>query len=108
MKERGYKVCIDGITIDSLAYIDMKKLGADLLKMFWSPKMADEAENPDSDFVRNIKEIGASNFVLARIDDEKALAVGHSFGINLFQGRYIQHLLSLNPERRRVNTFYIK
>lgn len=108
VKDRGYKVCIDGITIDSLAYIDMKKLGADLLKMFWSPKMADEAENPDSDFVRNIKEIGASNFVLARIDDEKALAVGHSFGINLFQGRYIQHLLSLNPERRRVNTFYIK
>ena len=32
---RGYKICIDGITVDKLKYIDREQLNGDLLKIIW-------------------------------------------------------------------------
>ena len=32
--------------------------------------------------------------ILCRIDDAAAVEVGNSLGINLYQGRYVQRLLS--------------
>ena len=35
-----------------------------------------------------------AKIILCRIDDPKAIDVGNSLGINLYQGRYIQRLLN--------------
>ena len=34
-------LCLDGVSAVTLAYIDRDRLGLDLVKMFWSPDMAD-------------------------------------------------------------------
>ena len=35
-----------------------------------------------------------AKMIICRIDDPKAVQVGNSLGINLYQGRYVQRLLS--------------
>ena len=106
-KERGYKICIDGISHTSLQYIDRERLDADLLKVFWSQDIIDRIEKNDENIFLDIKKNGPSRVVLARVDDAKAIDIGHTLGINIFQGRYIQKLLTSSPEKRRVNSFYM-
>lgn len=106
-KERGYKICIDGISHTSLQYIDRERLDADLLKVFWSQDIINRIEKNDENIFLDIKKNGPSRVVLARVDDAKAIDIGHTLGINIFQGRYIQKLLTSSPEKRRVNSFYM-
>ncbi len=40
VRERGYRLCLDGTTRLTLPYIDRAKLGLDLVKLFWSSDMA--------------------------------------------------------------------
>ena len=40
-KARGYKVCIDGITVDKLKYINREKLDCDLMKIEWNASLID-------------------------------------------------------------------
>ena len=39
--ERGYRVCIDGVTHQSLPLVDRQALGADLVKLAWLPELSD-------------------------------------------------------------------
>ena len=103
----GYKICIDGVTEKSLRFIDRERLGADLIKMIWSPSLPESIKN-DSFLQERLKTVGANRAVLCRVDDEDALNFGKSYGISLFQGRYIQSLLASNIRRRRVGTTLLK
>ena len=38
---RGYKVCIDGITVDKLKYLNRTNLNCDLMKIIWHPSFMD-------------------------------------------------------------------
>ena len=42
MRERGYRIALDGLNHQILQFIDREHLGFDLLKLFWSPEMADD------------------------------------------------------------------
>ncbi len=44
VRERGYLVCIDGLHYLHLPLIDRKRLGADLVKVIWTPGSARRAE----------------------------------------------------------------
>lgn len=103
----GYKICIDGVTEKSLRFIDRERLGADLLKMIWTPSLPETIES-DSFLQERLKTVGANRAVLCRVDDEDALKFGKSYGISLFQGRYIQNLLANNIRRRRVGTTLLR
>ena len=41
VRDRGYLVCIDGLHYLHLPLIDRKRLGADLVKVIWSPDLLD-------------------------------------------------------------------
>lgn len=90
---RGYKICIDGITVDKLKYINRTNLGADLLKIIWHPSFMDII-NADKHFTDYVNRAERAKMILCRVDDPAAVEVGNSLGINLYQGRYIQKLLS--------------
>jgi len=90
---RGYKVCIDGITVDKLKYIDREQLGADLVKIIWHPSFMDVISE-DKHFTDYVNKAERSKLIICRVDDPQAVEVGNSLGINLYQGRYIQKLLS--------------
>ena len=90
---RGYKICIDGVTVDKLKYINRTNLGADLIKIIWHPSFIDIV-NEDKHFVDYVNRAKRAKMILCRVDDPAAVEIGNSLGINLYQGRYIQRLLA--------------
>ena len=99
---RGYKVCIDGITVDKLKYINRANLDCDLMKIIWHPSFA-EVINEDKHFTDYVNKAERAKMILCRIDDPTAIEVGNSLGINLYQGRYVQKLLSQQARSKMLN-----
>lgn len=95
---RGYKVCIDGITVDKLKFLNRQNLDCDLIKIIWHPNFVDVIKE-DKNFMDYVNKAERSKLILCRIDDAQAIEVGNSMGINLYQGRYIQRLLNAQPRR---------
>ena len=96
-RSRGYKICIDGITVDKLEYLNRNKLDCDLMKIIWHPEFG-KIMMADEHFMDYNNKAERAKIILCRVDDEKAVEVGNSLGINLYQGRYIQKML--NAEKR--------
>lgn len=97
-KARGYKICIDGITVDKLKYLNRTGLDCDLMKIVWHPSFA-EVINEDKHFTDYMNKAERAKIILCRIDDANAVEVGNSLGINLYQGRYVQRLLNASSKR---------
>lgn len=95
---RGYKVCIDGITVDKLKYLNRTNLNCDLMKIIWHPSFMDVIRE-DRHFMDYINKAERAKMILCRIDEPQAVEVGNSLGINLYQGRYVQRLLSQHAPR---------
>lgn len=95
LRERGYRICLDGLTHLVLPYIDRERLGIDLLKMYWSEEL-DAGMRPESfaQLRSTIKKAGQARLILTRCDSEHAIRAGHELGISLFQGRHIDDLLN--------------
>jgi len=86
LKERGYRLCLDGLTQHGLGYIDREKLGFDIVKIFWSEELADSLRDREKELLASIEAIGDHRLVLARCDSPNAIATGKALGISLFQG----------------------
>ena len=96
IRERGYRLCLDGLTRLTLPFIDRAGLGLDLVKLFWSPDMADNSDSDrQRDFIAGLERVGKGRIILARCDTEHAIAFGQKVGLKLFQGRFIEKMLSL-------------
>ncbi|MBM3597458.1 MAG: hypothetical protein FJX35_04545 [Alphaproteobacteria bacterium] len=94
LRERGYRVCLDGLSYQSVQYIDREKLGLDLLKLCWTSTMADDLS------ARHLAELkywidraGRTRIILARCDSEEAIKFGHSLGITMYQGYHIDRMI---------------
>jgi EAL domain-containing protein (putative c-di-GMP-specific phosphodiesterase class I) len=94
-KERGYRLCLDGMTRLTLPFVERGKLGLDLVKLFWSPDMANSADGDrQREFLTAIERTGKTRVILARCDSPQAVAFGHAAGIRLFQGRFIEKMVN--------------
>lgn len=94
--DRGYRICVDGLTFSQLPFVDRERLGADLIKLIWDPALDEEKENKTD----ALKRIGVTRIILCRCDTPSAIEYGHSVGITLFQGRHIETMLANDPRRR--------
>lgn len=93
--ERGYRICLDGVTALTLPFIDRERLGLDLVKMFWSPELGDGERATRANEVRSaIERVGKSRIILARCDGPEAVRFGFGCGVRLFQGRFIDRILA--------------
>jgi EAL domain-containing protein (putative c-di-GMP-specific phosphodiesterase class I) len=96
VKERGYRVCLDGVTDLTLPFIDRERLGLDMIKIVWNPDMLGSGREAKRDeFRKLIASFGRARTILCRCDSEEAVATGQSLGISLFQGRHIDRLLGV-------------
>lgn len=96
-RDRGYKVCIDGLTHLSLPMVRRDELNADMLKMIWSPDLLEDTDRKRRARIREaIDRSGATRVVLCRCDNQQAIAFGESVGITMYQGRYIDRLVKAN------------
>ncbi|MCE3250388.1 MAG: uncharacterized protein K0R41_4213 [Geminicoccaceae bacterium] len=94
VRDRRYLVCIDGLHHLHLPLIDRKRLGADLVKVIWSPDLLDGINEERREELKvAIKRAGVDRVVLCRCDTADAIRWGQSFGIRLFQGHYVDSRL---------------
>ena len=99
-KERGYRICIDGLTHETMPFVDREKLGADMVKLVWQNEL--EATVGQKRIRRLVKDMQAARVILCRCDTEASITFGQAVGINMFQGRYIENLIAEEARRREI------
>jgi hypothetical protein len=65
----------------------------DLLKIIWSPDMADGTPGQRLDPAL-VQRNGEARVILCRCDSDAAIRVGQAAGVSLFQGRHVDALLA--------------
>ena len=100
--DRNYRICIDGVTHQTAPLVNRTQLGADMVKLYWSPQML---EDPDQRpiLASVVKAAGRTNMVLCRCDNADAVNYGREIGICLFQGRYVDELLRESTDQQGTN-----
>ncbi|MBM3596800.1 MAG: hypothetical protein FJX35_01200 [Alphaproteobacteria bacterium] len=95
LRERGYRVCLDGLTHHTLPFVDRERLGFDLLKMIWAAEMADDLSGKRQEEIKSqINRASRARIILCRCDSEEAIHFGQSVGLSMFQGRYVEKMMS--------------
>ena len=102
VQERGYRICVDGLTHQTLPMIDRERLGADLIKLVWHPDMVDGGEDIQSDLRALVRRSGKNRVVLCRCDNREAVDFGRAIGVDLYQGRHIEHLIAEETREREL------
>lgn len=102
-REQGYRLCIDGTTPEALVMLDRRVLRYDLVKLAHTPELERLLQGERREQLREgLDKVGADRVILHRCESEAAIRFGHTLGIGLFQGHYVDHLLPLSerPGRR--------
>jgi len=99
--DRGYRICIDGVNMESLPFIDRERLGIDLVKIVWDPAMA-SGQLPNGDSLESyMRRCGPSRAILCRCDEQDAIDWGQTVGVTLYQGRHVEAMLAAEAARAR-------
>ena len=95
LRERGFKICLDGLNHLSVPLLRRDDLGFDFVNVQWSSEtLRDQPPGRREQLADAIRSVGAARVILCRCDDEQAVSFGHAVGISLFQGRHIDRLLT--------------
>lgn len=88
---RNGSIAIDAIFPETVGIVNMKRLNANMAKIFWRQG----AETILPRFKDDITEMQANGtrVVLARVDDDLGIQIGHELGITMFQGFGIDALI---------------
>lgn len=100
IQNKGYRVCLDGLTYQTMDIIDRQRLGADMAKLVWTPEMAEDPYAAQR--IRGMLEGGSKTVVLCRCDSVDAVDFGRSVGIEMFQGRYVETMIAEDGRRREL------
>jgi hypothetical protein len=92
-RERGYLVCIDGLTGPDLQAIDYGRFGADYYKVLWHPDLLHHEGEARVALERLIAQASAEKIVLSHCSVGEALTLGAELGVSLFQGWHVDALV---------------
>ncbi|MBT4888005.1 MAG: EAL domain-containing protein [Rhodospirillales bacterium] len=90
--EYNGSTAIDGVNTDTIGLVNMVKLRPTSVKLFWR-EGAEKLILESADEIKKMLNAGIK-VVLARVDDEEAVNIGRSLGIELFQGFYIDKFIA--------------
>ncbi|MEE2699325.1 MAG: hypothetical protein VX923_06480 [Pseudomonadota bacterium] len=101
LKERGYKIVVDGLGMLALQFIDPAILRTDFVKLNWDSDYEDDVDpNCLKDLQKVISSIGKDRIILARVNTNKAVQWGMKHGIKKFQGFFVDALLEKGPSKK--------
>lgn len=100
VQTKGYRLCLDGLTLETLQVIDRERLGADLAKIVWHPNLADGGDEVQASIKKLIDRDGPERWILCRCDNREAIDFGRNVGIDQFQGRFVENLIAEDGRRR--------
>ncbi len=90
LRERGYKICLDGITHLSLPMVDRRTMGFDLMKLQWNQDLTKFLTTPRRDEILSaVQKIDPNRMILCHCGAPEAIVTGEELGIKLMQGFYI-------------------
>lgn len=89
----GYKICINNVTAMTLPFTDRERLGADFLKMNWTPDLFAKIDSIPA-YADLITRVGEKRLILSAVDEESVFENAKAYNFTLFQGKFIQTLLS--------------
>ena len=92
LQAKGHRVCLDGLDHHGLPMIDRAGLGLDLLKILWTPALAESGRL--AALRKAVEVAGRARVILCRCDGPEAIALGHDLGVTLFQGRAVDKLVA--------------
>jgi len=101
LHSHGYRLCLDGLTPQAFDLFDRAALGMDLLKLNWEDTLAGGLRREQRDRLATAIQAERARVILARCDDDRAIATGRDLGITMFQGHEVDRLL--NPVGWRPN-----
>jgi hypothetical protein len=86
-QRKGYRVCLAGLSCDTLPLVNLRSLGVDFARVAFSPALLDASEGPS---VLATAAAGAApvRLILAGIDSRESALAAMAAGVELFQGRY--------------------
>ncbi|NQU57034.1 MAG: hypothetical protein HQ513_07350 [Rhodospirillales bacterium] len=102
VQDKGYRVCLDGLTHKTMAMVDRERLGADLVKLVWHSDMVDGGPDMHEKVRSMVKRTNPSKVILCRVDTREAVDFGHSVGIKMFQGHFVENLIAEDGRRREL------
>lgn len=88
---RNGSVAIDAIFPETLGIVNLSRLRINMAKVFWR-QGAEASLNNGREYIRSLLDAGTM-VTLARVDDEAGIMLGHSLGISMFQGFYVDAVL---------------
>ncbi|UEM03978.1 hypothetical protein JL101_000605 [Skermanella rosea] len=92
-RNRGYSICIDGLTPFWVTHMDLEYMACDYAKVFWSPDMLEMDRNEYDNLEERIRNQDNCRFVLARCGTVSGLLFAHRIGIHLVQGRIVDNII---------------
>jgi hypothetical protein len=92
LRGSGFSLCVDNINTLCLRLFSFNDLDADQIKIFWSDDMGRCLEK--ASFKAWLSVQNPNKVILAHCDTPDALEAGHNVGICLFQGKYIDDMIS--------------
>ncbi|WP_085582064.1 EAL domain-containing protein [Thalassospira mesophila] len=102
--ERGYRILIDNLTVESLSFVDRTSLKADFIKIAWREEMTDNViRKKYSEMDTLVQQSGRERVILCRCDTPTAIRFGQSLGITLFQGRYVDNMVARTRRAKKAS-----
>ncbi|MBT5241767.1 MAG: hypothetical protein HOL61_14405 [Rhodospirillaceae bacterium] len=94
LNERGYHICVDGLTLDTFPFADPIRMGVTYGKLNWASEIAGMIGTERGEELKAmIMMRKRGRTIMARCDSEAAIRAGQQLGITLFQGRYVDSLM---------------
>lgn len=94
VREKGYRICLDGITPELMPFIDRRKMGIDLIKLNSGANFDQGApESKVQEITEQVERTGRGRIILSRCDNQFMIQTGMKMGITMFQGHFLDQLL---------------
>ncbi len=102
VREKGYRLCLDGLTYQTMSMFDRARVGVDYMKIHWNSELMDGGQETLDRLAGLIEEAGKETIIMTRCDNREAVDFGRSVGIGMFQGHFIEHLIAEDGRRRQL------
>lgn len=94
--DRSGNIAVDAIFPETIGIMNLNRIGASMAKIFWRQG----AESMLPSFSSEIEDMMKSGrmIIMSRVDEDIAVEVGSTFGINMYQGFYVDRLVKYGNE----------
>lgn len=92
LRSHGHKSVLDGMSPLTLQFMDAELFDTDYIKVAWGTDMLDDIKT--AELQHALGPVGYERVILARCDTETSISWGLSQGIRMFQGRFLDSMIS--------------